>query len=137
MTKDLGRVVAVHPVTAAYQQRAVFIAFLSLVFFFGMMIAFYVRQSALYFLLATAFLIIYLVMIFSWFAQRKSVVRIHDRGFEFKKCLLAWDEIDSITDSGQITVIPKNGKPVQLPATISEPEALARHIRFRAGLGDK
>src|SRR5437773_12397915 len=43
----------------AQVQRAVFIAVLSFLFFLAMMIVFYIRQSMLYFLLATAFLIVY------------------------------------------------------------------------------
>ena len=135
--KDLGRVVAVHPVAAAYQQRAVFIAVLSFLFFLGMMFAFYIRQSALYFLLATAFLIVYVVMMFSWFTQRKSIVRVLEGGVEYKNRSLRWADIASITDDGRIVINPKQGKPIELPVTISEPAALARHIRFRSGLNDK
>ena len=137
MEEKLGKVVAVHPVEAAYQQRAVFVAVLSFVFFIAMMIAFYVRQSILYFLLATAFLIVYLVMMFSLFVQRKSIVRVYEGGFEFKDRSLAWDEIESIKSDGQIVVIPKNGKPIFFPSTISEPDALVRHMRFRAGTSTK
>ena len=57
---------------AAKVQRAVFIAVLSFLFFLVMMIAFYVRQSMLYFLLATAFLIIYIFTMFSFVRLRRT-----------------------------------------------------------------
>lgn len=56
----------------AHLQRAVFIAVLSFLFFLAMMFAYYIRQSALYFLLATAFLIVYLVTMISFVRLRRS-----------------------------------------------------------------
>jgi hypothetical protein len=55
----------------AQLQRAVFIAVLSFMFFLAMMFAFYIRQSMLYFLLATAFLILYIVTMISFFKLRR------------------------------------------------------------------
>lgn len=92
---------------------------------------YYLRPNVLYFLLATAFLIVYLVTMFSWFMQRKSVVRVYEHGFEFKDCSLSWDEINSVALERQIVVTPKSGKPIEFPSTISEPGALARHMKFR------
>ena len=56
-------------------QRAVFIAVLSFLFFLAMMVAFYIRQSVLYFLLATAFLIVYIVTMMSLVRLRKGQTR--------------------------------------------------------------
>jgi len=132
-TKDMGRHISAHPIAPVYVQRAVFIAVLSFLFFLGTMFAFYVRQSPLYFLLATGFLIVYLVTMFSWFVQRKAVVHVYEHGFAFKGRSLAWDEIGSVNYDQKIVVTPKSGKPLELPATISEPAALVRYIRFRMG----
>lgn len=52
-------------------QRAVFIAVLSFLFFLAMMIAFYIRQSMLYFLLASAFLIVYIFTMIAFLRLRK------------------------------------------------------------------
>jgi len=71
---DIGRLISVHPIAPIYVQRAVFIAVLSFLFFAAMMLAFYVRQSFGYFLLATGFLFVYLVTMSSWFTMRKKVV---------------------------------------------------------------
>jgi hypothetical protein len=56
----------------AQLQRAVFIAVLSFLFFLAMMFTYYIRQSALYFLLASAFLIVYLITMISFVRLRRS-----------------------------------------------------------------
>jgi len=68
MTSDEPQQSSVSP---AQVQRAVFIAVLSFMFFLAMMLAFYIRQSMLYFLLATAFLLIYIVTMISFLKLRK------------------------------------------------------------------
>ncbi len=55
----------------AHAQRAAFIAVLSFLFFLAMMAAFYILQSMLYFLLATAFLIVYFVTMISFVRLRR------------------------------------------------------------------
>ena len=60
------------PVSPGQLQRAVFIAVLSFLFFLAMMFAYYIRQSALYFLLGTAFLIVYLVTMLSFVRLRRN-----------------------------------------------------------------
>jgi hypothetical protein len=59
------------PIDADQIQRAAFIAILSFLFFLAMMFAFYIRQSMLYFLLATGFLIVYLVTMVSFVRLRR------------------------------------------------------------------
>ena len=59
------------PVPPVQIQRAVFIAVLSFLFFLAMMVAFYVWGSMLYFLLATGFLIVYIVTMISFVRLRK------------------------------------------------------------------
>jgi len=58
-------------VSAVQLQRASFVAVLSFLFFLAMMFAYYTRQSALYFLLATAFLIVYIITMVSIFRLRR------------------------------------------------------------------
>lgn len=53
------------PMSAAKLQRAAFLAVLSFLFFMAMMLAYYLRGSVVYFLLATAFLIVYLITMIS------------------------------------------------------------------------
>jgi len=130
---DLGRLIAAHPIAPIYVQRAVFIAAISFLFFLGTMVGFYLRQNILYFMLATAFLLVYLVTMFSWFNQRKSVVKVFERGIEYKERSLEWSEIESVSDEKVVVIKTKTGKPIELPYAISEPAELVRHIRFHLG----
>jgi len=59
------------PMSSAQVQRAAFVAVLSFMFFLAMMFAFYIRQSMLYFLLATGFLVLYLITMASFLRLRK------------------------------------------------------------------
>jgi len=104
MAKQLGKLVAVYGISAAHQQRAVFIAVLSFVFFLAMMIGYYVREYIGYFLLASAFLFIYLVMMFSWFWQRKQLVEIFEKGLRYKGNDVTWNEIESVSEDGKLTL---------------------------------
>lgn len=130
-SKDLGRLISVHPVSPVYVQRAVFISVLSFLFFLAMMLAYYIRQSLGYFLLATAFLIVYLVMMFSWFSQRKAVVSVFENGIRYKDHSLSWDDIRSVSETAPILITPNDGKAFQLPGSIAGPEALASYMRSR------
>jgi hypothetical protein len=130
-TRDLGRLIAVHPVAPIYVQRAVMISLLSFLFFAVMLVAFYIRQSLVYFLLATAFLVVYLITMFGWFIQRKSVVRVFQNGIDYRSKRFTWGEIADITQNENVIVTPCAGKPITLPATLAEPAALVRHVKFR------
>ena len=59
------------PMPPAQAQRAAFIAVLSFLFFLVMMFTYYIRGSVLYFLLATAFLIVYILTMISFVRLRK------------------------------------------------------------------
>ena len=111
---DLGRLISVHPIAPIYVQRAVFIALLSFLFFAAMMVAFYVRQSLGYFLLATGFLFVYLVTMFSWFSTRKKVVRIFENGFEYRNVRYLWDDLSGISEKLPIKIDLTTGKSLEL-----------------------
>jgi len=127
---DLGRRVSVHVVAPAYVQRAVFMAVLSFMFFMAMMFAFYVRQHILYFFLSTAFLIVYLITMFSWVMQRKANVEVYENGFKYRKSTVLWDEIKDVSDKGEVRV--ENGKLVTIPGTISDAGKLFASIKHAA-----
>jgi len=126
--KDLGRLISIHGIAPAYLQRAVFIVVLSFMFFLGMMFAFYIRQSVGYFLLASAFLVLYLITMFSWMMQRRTVVKVHEHGFRYKDRTVLWDQIETIED-GAIRL--SEAKPVTIPNTIHESEKLVALIRSK------
>lgn len=99
-TKNLGKLISTHGTSPAYLQRAAIIAVLSFVFFLAMLVAFYVRQHIGYFVLSTAFLIVYILTLISWVIQKRSLVSIYENGIRYKKFSGSWDEIESGTILG-------------------------------------
>ncbi|MGC2236643.1 MAG: hypothetical protein WA584_10810 [Pyrinomonadaceae bacterium] len=95
-TLNLGKLESTHGIAPAYMMRAVVVASLSFVFFLLMLAGFYIRQNVGYFLLSTAFLVVYVLTMFGWLAQRRKVLKVYENGFSYKKFAASWDEIDSI-----------------------------------------
>lgn len=126
--KNLGKFVAIHGIAPAYLQRAAFIVVLSFLFFLAMMFAFYIRQSVGYFLLASAFLVLYLLTMFSWVMQRRSVVKIYENGLSYKNRSVRWNEIESVDDTA---INVRDEKPIIIPKTIHDFAKLIDTIRQR------
>lgn len=138
-TGSYGRLIKIYGIHPAYMQRAVFVAVLSFIFFLGMMFAFYLRQHFGYFLLSTAFLLVYLATLFSWVMQRRNVVKLSELGFEYRKFACSWAELASIQRSteknGGLIVTSKDRKQVAVPSSINgidEIEAILRR-KLEAG----
>ena len=108
-------------------QRAVFIAVLSFVFFLVTMVIYYMRSNILYFLLATAFLLIYLAMMVSIVLQRKSVAEVFENGLRYKGREFNWDDLKVVSDNGVLT--PRKGKPITLPGALNDRTGLITRIR--------
>ncbi len=130
--KDLGKLAAVYAMAPAYIQRAVFVVVLSFLFFLAMMVVYYIRQNIMYFLLATAFLIVYLVTLFSWFVQRRSVVQVYENGISFKKQTAVWDEIVDLDDKGVISL--KDNHKITLPIVLNDFDGAISLIRSKSNI---
>jgi hypothetical protein len=94
-TPNLGKLLSVHGISPVFMQRAVIVSVLSFVFFLLMLGGFYVRQNIGYFILSTAFLIIYILTMFGWMRHRRSVFAIYEDGFTYKNQTFRWDEIET------------------------------------------
>ena len=112
-------------------QRAVFAAVLSFMFFLTMMFAFYVLRSPLYFLLSTAFLIVYLITMFSIVLQRRSNLEIYENGLKYKKKTLLWHQVKGVQPSGAVEAVD-NRKNLQLPTTLTDLDRVVATIRQRS-----
>lgn len=95
-TLHLGKLESTHGIAPMFMMRAVGVAAISFVFFILMLVGFYIRQNIGYFLLSTAFLIVYLLTMFGWMMARRNVLNVYENGFTFKKQTFLWDEIDAI-----------------------------------------
>jgi magnesium-transporting ATPase (P-type) len=130
--KDLGRLIGAHGISPIFIQRAVAISVISFLFFVGMMFGFYIRQNIGYFLLATAFLIVYLITMFSWVMQRRTELRVFENGFSFKKRSMRWADIKHVGSDGMIDAA--DGTHLTIPQSIRNREIVLKIIRDRAGL---
>jgi hypothetical protein len=129
--KGLGRLISIYGVSPQYIQRAVFVAVLSFLFFIAMMVGFYIRQNIGYFLLATAFLIVYLVMMFSLFTMRRAAVKVFENGLGYKKHLIRWNDLQSVESNGIVVLVTNDERRIPLPSSLTDIAALARHIKFK------
>ena len=83
-----------------------------------MLVVFYLRQQIGYFLLSTAFLVVYVFTLIGWLIQKRNVVDVHENGLKYKKFQASWDEISSIKanteglhiakDKSERTLIPSS-----------------------------
>ena len=129
--KDLGTVLSVHGTSPVFLQRAAIIACLSFFFFMSMLVVFYVRQQIVYFILSTAFLIVYIFTMIGWVMQKRNTVSIYENGIGHRSFTAAWDEIRSVKADSKagITIVKTNGKSVTIPETIAEVDQIALLIR--------
>lgn len=125
--KTLGKLIAVHPIAPALVQRAVFIAALAFMFFLAMMFTFYLRQNILYFLLASAFLVLYLVMMFALLMQRRSTVEVCENGFRTKKQSIRWTDVVSVSDEGIVKL--RSGKNTAIARSVAAFDELLVTLR--------
>lgn len=130
---SLGKLNASYGVAPTYLQRAAIVAVLSFMFFLGMLFAFYLRQHFGYFLLSTAFLIVYIFTMIGWWMQHRNVVKIHSRGISYKNWSAEWAEITSIerTASGLKLTNSKNLS-ATVPNSINGLDGIESVVRAKA-----
>ena len=132
---DLGRTVSTYPTAAVHVQRAAIVAMLSFVFFLLMLIGFAIRQNFGYFLLASAFLVVYLFTLFGWWVQRRSVLTIYENGLSYRKFKSTWTGISALEESadakGAVTIKLTDSKrrSVTIPSSLDRSEDAASRIR--------
>jgi hypothetical protein len=132
---SLGKLVAVHAVSPVHQQRAAVVTGLSFLFFLAMMFLVYIRGNFGYFLLSTAFLVVFIFTAIGWWMQRRNAVEVFDQGLAFRKLIATWGEITHIsrTPDGalKLTIIGKSS--TTIPKTLDALDRLEAHIRSRVG----
>jgi hypothetical protein len=114
----LGRLIAVYSPSPAYIQRAVFITVLSFIFFLAMMAVYYIRHSIMYFILASAFLVLYLVTLLSFVTQRNSQLSIYENGLTYRKRTIRWNEITDVPETGVLRL--SNGGRLAIPQNLAD-----------------
>jgi ABC-type bacteriocin/lantibiotic exporter with double-glycine peptidase domain len=130
-SKDLGAVVSIHGTSGVFLQRAAIVAILSFFFFMSMLVVFYVQQQIVYFILSTAFLVVYIFTLIGWVMQRRNTVSIYENGIGHRSFVAAWAEIQSVKADAKvgINIVKTNGQSVTIPKTIAGVDQIAMVIR--------
>ena len=135
MSQDLGKLISIHGTSPAYLQRAAIVSILSFVFFIAMLLAFYLRQQILYFILSSAFLVVYLFTMIGWLMQKRNTVKIYNNGMRYRKFAARWDEIESINETGSgVTIIKVGGDDISLGPAVHDLSEIVRLARSKARL---
>ena len=134
-SKDLGSVVSIHGTSAAFLQRAAIITIVSFFFFMAMLVVFYLRQQLIYFVLSTAFLVVYIFTMVGWVMQKRNTVSIYENGIGHRSFVASWDEIQSVKADSKsgITIAKTNGQSVTIPNTIVGIDQIALVIKNHLG----
>lgn len=133
--RNLGKLESVHGIAPAFLQRAAVIAVLSFVFFLSMLVIFSLVQNFVYFLLATAFLIVELVTLFVWVSQRRNEFQMFENGFVYRKQEVFWREIESVKAENrqktQVEIVLRSGKKFLLGSATYGVEVIARRVEAK------
>lgn len=135
---SLGKLNASYGVASVYLQRAMVVAALSFLFFMGMLFTFYLRQHFGYFLLSTAFLIVFIFTMIGWWMQRRNVVKIHDRGIAYRNWSAVWSDITVIerTTSG-LVLTNSESKSATIGNAINGLDGIEAILRAKSGKAEK
>ena len=131
--KQMGPLVSAHGVSPVYLQRAAIVAVLSFLFFLVGLMFFYLQQSIAYFILATAFLVVYIFTMIGWVMQKRNSVSIYENGITHGKFAARWDEITSVKADREngVTILKEGGETLNIGKTTADLPRIADAIRKR------
>lgn len=133
---EFGKLESTHGIAPAFLQRAVIVAVLSFLFFMAMMLGFYLRQNIGYFLLASAFLLVYVLTMFGWLMMRKYNVKIYENGITYKKFEAVWSEIENVEmkiagSKINLKICKKGGETINLSEAIDGIQHIIKRVNER------
>jgi ABC-type bacteriocin/lantibiotic exporter with double-glycine peptidase domain len=127
----LGSLTGVYGTSPAFLQRAAVVAVLSFLFFMTTLLIFYVRQQFIYFVLSTAFLVVYIFTMIGWVMQKRNVVSIYENGIVYRKFAARWEDIKSVKADPKsgITLARHDGVSTTIAKSVSDLDQIALIIR--------
>ena len=128
---NLGRLIAIHPTSPAFLQRAATVTALAFLFFLAALIFYFVRKNFLYFLLATGFLIVQIFTMIGWWMQKHNAVSIYANGLGYRKREIFWADIadvETIAD-GRLRIELASGDRMVVPKSIHGLDRVEAFIR--------
>ncbi|HKP69129.1 MAG TPA: hypothetical protein VJV05_07590 [Pyrinomonadaceae bacterium] len=129
--KQLGALISTHGTSPVFLQRAAIIAVLSFLFFLTTLLLFYLQQGFMYFVLSSAFLVIYVFTMVGWVLQKRNFVSVYENGIARRKFATTWGEITSVkaeSDSG-ITIVKSDGEELVIPKSTADIGRIAMLVR--------
>lgn len=131
---NLGKLVGRYAISPVFVQRATFIAVLAFMFFLAMMFAYYIFHGPVYFLLASAFLLVYIVTMFGLLAQKRNVLEIFEHGVSYRKFSSRWEDLEAVeqTKPNTYQMRKHNGETAILSNSLDRVEEAANRIEALA-----
>ena len=129
--QQLGPLISTHGISPVFLQRAAIIAVLSFLFFLITLAFFYVEQQLMYFVLSSAFLVIYIFTMIGWVMQKRNVVSVYENGIARRKFAATWDDIKSVkVEAGSgITIVRSDGEELLIPKSTADVGRIAMVVR--------
>ena len=133
--KHLGPVERVFEISPLYLARVIFVAALSFVCFLGMLLGFYMREQIGYFILSSAFLIVYLLTMLGWFFLKRQRLEILEKGLSYRRRKILWEEIVGIDDlEGKSFLIKaSDGTVIQISDVVSDWHGVRKIVTEKTG----
>lgn len=128
--KDFGKLVSTHSPSPAFLQRAAIVAVISFIFFLAMLVVFYIREHIGYFILSTAFLVVYVFTLIGWVIQRRSTVSVFENGIKYRNFRATWTEIESVKADRSGLDIKKNyNEKTTIPSSLQGFASIVRTVQ--------
>lgn len=132
MSPNLGKLISVHSTSPASLQRAAIVAMLSFVFFLSILLVFYIRQQIGYFVLSSAFLVVYIFTMIGWWMQKRNVVKFYENGLTYKKSATTWKNVAAtMREKSSLNLITASGETINIPTSIDGIETIEAAINLR------
>ncbi len=128
---SLGALISTHGISPVYLQRAAIVAVVSFLFFMAGLLFFYIQQSIAYFILSSAFLVVYIFTMIGWVLQKKNIVSLYENGIVYRQFGAAWSDLKSVSSSAEsgITLTKTDGESITIGKTVADVDKIAMEIR--------
>ena len=133
--KQLGSLERTFEINPLYLARVTFVAARSFLFFLGMLLGFYMRAQIGYFILSSAFLIVYLLTMFGWFVLKRQKLEIREKGISYRRIKLFWDEVSAVDqiNGKSFYIRSSDGSRLEISDSVADWEKVREIVTQRTG----
>lgn len=133
--ENIGAFESEFAISPHYLARVIFVAALSFIFFLAMLFGFYIREQIGYFILSSAFLVVYLLTMFGWFVLRRQRLRIYEHGISYRRTRVAWKNVSGVDeiDPRAFVLRTSDGATLRVSDAVSDWVKVRGIVRQRTG----